>query len=302
MLDPTIAAQSATTVQQIRNCVSWYRRGRGDPTTRLGPTSMVRAMRTPDGPATALVDWSRTSTRIEAWGAGADHAAAAIESMIGNDAPFDLPPDPHPLIAEAARRSPVRAAGASRDLYHCLVPAVIEQRITAGEALRQYAILVRRLGEAAPGPFPGLLLPPDPHRLARLPTWWFHPIGIERKRAATLIAVARASHHFWDWARLPHHETAAKLSLISGVGPWTIGMVMGPACGDDDAVAVGDYHLPNLVAWNLAGEARGDDARMLELLARFRPQRGRVLRLIAAAGQRAPAFGPKRRIIPMHLY
>ena len=36
--------------------------------------------------------------------------------------------------------------------------------------------------------------------------------------------------------------------------------------GDPDAVSVGDYHLPNQVAWALAGEPRGDDARMLELL------------------------------------
>src|SRR5690606_6746255 len=108
------------------------------------------------------------------------------------------------------------------------------------------------------------------------------------------------SHHFWDWAQLPLAETAAKLALISGVGPWTIGIAMGPACGDDDAVPVGDYHLPNLVAWNLAGEPRGDDPRMLELLEPYRPQRGRVLRLLSLAGRRAPAFGPRRRVLPMH--
>ncbi len=309
---PTIAPPSAVSrsaaltpaaeLKQIRANVSWYRRGRGDPTTRLGPTWMLRAMRTPDGPATALVDWSSQERRVEAWGPGADHAAAAIVAMTGNGKVLDIPDGPHPLVTEAARRNPLLAAGTSGDLYHSLIPAVVEQRITAREALQQYAILVRRLGEPAPGPHPGLLLPPDPRRLARLPTWWFHPIGIERKRAAALIAVARASHHFWDWAGLPHAETAAKLALISGVGPWTIGIVMGPACGDDDAVAVGDYHLPNLVAWNLAGEPRGDDSRMLELLEPYRPQRGRVLRLLGMVGRRAPAFGPRRRILPMHLY
>jgi 3-methyladenine DNA glycosylase/8-oxoguanine DNA glycosylase len=71
-------------------------------------------------------------------------------------------------------------------------------------------------------------------------------------------------------------------------------------CGDDDAVAVGDYHFPNMVAFNLAGEARADDERMLELLEPFRGQRGRVIRLLGLAGRRAPAFGPRRRILPMH--
>jgi hypothetical protein len=39
---------------------------------------------------------------------------------------------------------------------------------------------------------------------------------------------------------------------------------------------------------------------MLELLEPFRPQRGRVLRLLGLAGRRAPAFAPKRRILPMY--
>ena len=87
------------------------------------------------------------------------------------------------------------------------------------------------------------------------------------------------------------------LCLLAGV---MVGSVLGPVCGDDDAVAVGDYHLPNLVAWNLAGEPRGDDARMLALLEPFRGQRGRVLRLLAMGGARPPAHGPRRRILPMH--
>ena len=33
----------------------------------------------------------------------------------------------------------------------------------------------------------------------------------------------------------------------------------GAALGDPDAIAVGDFHMPNWVAWNLAGEPRGDD-------------------------------------------
>ena len=90
------------------------------------------------------------------------------------------------------------------------------------------------------------------------------------------------------------------LGRVRGIGPWTIGSVLGPVCGDDDAVPVGDYHIPNMVAFNLAGEARADDARMLALLEPFRGQRGRVIRLLGLAGRHAPAFGPRRRILPMH--
>ena len=63
--------------------------------------------------------------------------------------------------------------------------------------------------------------------------------------------------------------------------------------GDADAVPVGDFHIPNMVCWALAGEARGDDARMLELLEPYRGQRARVVRLIKHAGVTAPKYGPR---------
>jgi 3-methyladenine DNA glycosylase/8-oxoguanine DNA glycosylase len=69
--------------------------------------------------------------------------------------------------------------------------------------------------------------------------------------------------------------------------------------GDPDAVAVGDFHLKNVVSFALAGEPRGTDARMLELLAPYAGQRGRVVRLLLADGHRAPSFGPRKRILPM---
>ncbi|MBA3235486.1 MAG: DNA-3-methyladenine glycosylase 2 family protein, partial [Chloroflexi bacterium] len=60
-----------------------------------------------------------------------------------------------------------------------------------------------------------------------------------------------------------------------------------------DAVSVGDFHLPNLVSFALAGEPRSDDARMLELLEPFRGQRARVIRLLELSGIRIPRYGPR---------
>jgi 3-methyladenine DNA glycosylase/8-oxoguanine DNA glycosylase len=56
---------------------------------------------------------------------------------------------------------------------------------------------------------------------------------------------------------------------------------------------VGDYHLPNRVAWALAGEPRADDALMLALLEPWRGHRARVTRLIEAGGPRPPRYGPR---------
>ena len=111
--------------------------------------------------------------------------------------------------------------------------------------------------------------------------------------------VGKHADKLWAWAELPVAEVAAKLELLRGIGPWTIGSVMASALADPDAVAVGDFHLKNVVAFNLAGEARGTDERMLELLAPYAGQRGRVIRLLLLDGHRPPSFGPRKRILPM---
>jgi 3-methyladenine DNA glycosylase/8-oxoguanine DNA glycosylase len=86
---------------------------------------------------------------------------------------------------------------------------------------------------------------------------------------------------------------AARLRAYPGIGPWTAAEVTLRALGDPDAVSVGDFHLPNVVAFALAGEPRGDDARMLELLEPWRGHRARVVRLLEASGIEAPKFGPR---------
>jgi 3-methyladenine DNA glycosylase/8-oxoguanine DNA glycosylase len=85
----------------------------------------------------------------------------------------------------------------------------------------------------------------------------------------------------------------AELQRVRGIGPWTSALVRDRALGDPDAVPVGDYHLPNGVAWLLAGEPRADDERMLELLEPYAGHRGRVIRLVKVSGTKAPRHGPR---------
>ena len=85
----------------------------------------------------------------------------------------------------------------------------------------------------------------------------------------------------------------AALRAFPGIGPWTAAEVGIRALGDPDAVSVGDFHIPSMVAWALAGEPRGTDDRMLELLEPYRGQRGRVTRLLELAGFEAPRRGPR---------
>ena len=80
---------------------------------------------------------------------------------------------------------------------------------------------------------------------------------------------------------------------MRGIGPWTVAEVARVSYGDPDAISVGDYHIPSVVAWALAGEAKADDARMLELLEPYRGQRGRVQRLLEVSGIYPPKRGPR---------
>ena len=135
--------------------------------------------------------------------------------------------------------------------------------------------------------------PPRPGDLGRFPYFGYHPFGIERRRAELIRRVAARAPWFEAVADLPFAEGYARLRAVPGIGPWTAAEVGVRALGDPDAVSVGDFHLPNLVAFALAGEARGDDARMLELLEPYRGQRARVVRLLELSGIRAPRYGPR---------
>lgn len=296
----------------IRSALAPFRHGLGDPTTCLSrPASggvFARATLTPDGPGTIRLGWRPCDDRaheaalsIDVWGPGGDWLAARGPAMAGfdDDGAPHLQHAPDRVVADAAVAGRQLRMGRSDDLYHELLPTVLEQRITAREAVRQWARLCRELGAPAPGPLE-LTLPPAPDVLRRQPTWWFHPLGIERRRASTLVEVARHASKFWAWSDADNSEAERKLRLIPGIGAWTTGSALGPALGDPDALCVGDYHAKNVVAWAMHGRPRGTDEEMLASLAPYRGQRGRVLRLLAAAGHRPPAFGPRQRILPMH--
>jgi 3-methyladenine DNA glycosylase/8-oxoguanine DNA glycosylase len=92
---------------------------------------------------------------------------------------------------------------------------------------------------------------------------------------------------------LPLVDAYRRFRALPGVGAWTAAEVAFRALGDPDAVSLGDFHIPNMVAWALAGEPRGTDHRMLELLEPYRGQRGRVIRMLEAAGISAPRYGPR---------
>jgi 3-methyladenine DNA glycosylase/8-oxoguanine DNA glycosylase len=230
----------------------------------------------------------------EAWGPGAERALAAVPGLLGLLDESEPLVFRHPIIAQLARRFPGVRIPRSGAVLESLVPAILEQKVVGEEARRAFIGLVRVHGEAAPGP-PGwgLRLPPAPETLAGIPYYDFHPFGVERRRAELIRRVASRAAWFEAIVDLPLPEAYARLTAVPGIGPWTAAEVGARALGDPDAVSVGDFHLPSLVAFALAGEPRGTDARMLELLEPYRGQRAHVIRLLELSGIRAPRYGPR---------
>ena len=285
-------------------------RGAKDPVL-VGPTEAIWATRTPDGIGTLTMagrtndqadDGAATITiGAEAWGPGAEWLLDQAPRLLGQD---DDPTGFEPVgkVRELWRRKPFLLARTDRP-WDALIGAVFGQKVQTANAVKSRRALARRLGERAPGP-QGVWVLPAPETVARLGYHEFHPLGVERKRAEILIRVAREmprlQRHFDEargWSQRsgepsPAPELEARLRGIRGIGPWTAAMVTATTIGDPDAVPIGDYHIPNTIAWLLAGEPRATDARMLELLEPYAGHRWRVIRL-AKSSTHAPRYGPK---------
>jgi 3-methyladenine DNA glycosylase/8-oxoguanine DNA glycosylase len=271
--------------------------GRHDPCARFVGGTFWYASRTPDGPGSLSLHREGASLVATGYGPGAGwlvDRAPAIAGLDDDLTGFAELAAAHPVVAELARvHRGVRLPATGR-LFPRLLRAILEQKVTGKEAYRAYAATVRHFGEPAPGPAERLFLPPEAEAIAAAPYWVFHPFGVEQRRADTLRRAAAEA------ARLERCTSSAdatrRMTAIVGIGPWTAAEVVRTVYGDPDAVSVGDYHIPNTVAWALAGEARGDDARMLDLLAPFTGHRGRVCVLLESAGIAAPRFGPRMPI------
>jgi 3-methyladenine DNA glycosylase/8-oxoguanine DNA glycosylase len=254
--------RAPVTSLNLQHTLGPLQHGGGDPTTRIGRVEAWWATHTNDGPGTLHLWWERDRLRAEAFGPGDQSLLARVPALVGRD---DDRPDisgPHEAVVRALAEAPGLRVSRSGSLLHALVPTVLEQRVTSGEATRAWRLLCQRLSGPAPGPA-GLLLPPDPDALATLPSWWFHPLGVERRRAEAIIRCARRARSLERLTALPYAEAARLLATIPGVGAWSVGSVAGPVFGDPDAVPVGDFHLPHAICFALAGERRGSDDRML---------------------------------------
>lgn len=250
------------------------------------------AARTPDGAGSLRIHRTRTELIGSAWGEGAGWLLDRLGAIAGLvDDPDSFQTD-HPLVGELHRRHRGFRFGRTGLVFDALVAAVCAQKVTGTEAARAMRALSRELSGSAPGPNESLRLPPDPEWMAAAPYWRFHSLHMERRRAEVLRRLSSQHRRIARLAGQAPAAAAAFLESFPGVGPWTVAETLAVSHGDPDQVSVGDFHLKHLAVHHLTGRDRGTDEEMLELLEPFRPQRGRVLRLLELLGH-APAFAPR---------
>ena len=264
-------------------------------------------MWTPEGAATIeLRHEVPSAVAATGWGPGADWVLGRLSWLAGlNESVDGFRPHLHPRLATIHRRLPGIRQARSLGVWDLVVPTVLGQRVTTGEARRSWRRLVWRHGHAAPGSSE-VRLGPRPETVARLGDADWHVFGVERARADAvrgLLRVLPALERLAAPLEPPEPDRTTRFRRVAesvrGVGPWTSTALGACALGDPDVVLLGDLHLPNTVCHALAGEPRGDDRRMLELLEPFRPHRGRVVRLLKAGGEGAPRRGPHLTPLPI---
>ncbi len=259
-----------------------------------------RCVHSAQGPATIRIRPDETGAHVDAWGPGAAIASARVPDLLGaRDDPTALVVH-DPIVTDLIRRRRFDRMTRTNSVWEHIVPTILGQKVPTASARDSWQALLRKWGSTPPGPGPERLrLGPTPSGLANLGYHDLHPMNIERRRSQTIIAAARRVVRLEEAVEMAPDAARARLEAFPGIGPWTSSIVVQLALGDPDSVIVGDYKLPNQVAWVLAGERTADDERMLELLAPYRGQRARVQNLVKFAGTKPPRRGPRLEVIDL---
>ena len=274
-------------------------RGAGDPTFRTDASGIWRTLLAPTGPATLHLSASTAGIAATAWGEGAEWAIEGVPELLGaGDDWSGLDVSASPFLADCLRRNPGLRLTRTRQVFEMMLAAILEQKVTGGQARQSWREFLGLYGTPAPGPAPaGMRVFPSADVWRRVPSWRWHRAGVGPQRAATAVraaGVAASLERTLDLGRGgPSVERA--LRSIPGVGVWTAAETMQRAHGDPDSPSVGDYHVPALVGWALIGSPVDDDG-MLELLAPWVGHRQRIVRLIEGSGFQKPRFGPRMTV------
>ena len=249
------------------------------------------ATETPHGPASVAFRAVGGEVCADAWGPGAEWAIDRVPALLGGrDDPSGFRSH-HRVVEDLVGRLGVPRIGATDRWFEALATAAVYQRVVSADARTAVARLGHRFGGEVPGECP-LPLMPRPRTALTIPDHGYHRVGVDRARARVVRVAAKHASRLEALGDRPAAEAREWLQRLPGVGPWTAARTTGAAAGDPDAVPVGDLHVPVLVTYALSGATDGTDDSMLELLEPYAGHRGRVVRLVKAAGIGPPRHHP----------
>ncbi|MYA14846.1 MAG: DNA-3-methyladenine glycosylase 2 family protein [Acidimicrobiaceae bacterium] len=249
------------------------------------------ATESPEGSASLAFRPIGGEVIADAWGPGAAWAIERLPALLGGDDDTSGFRPRDPVVSGLVSRMGVPRLGATGRWYEAMATAAIYQRVVSADARTAVTRMGRMHGTDVPGGGP-LPLFPCPEAVLRVPDHGFHRAGVDRARSRVIRVAAKHAERLEALHQRPAAEAREWLQRLPGVGPWTAARTTGAAAGDPDAVPVGDLHVPVLVTYALSGAPDGDDDSMLELLEPYAGHRGRVVRLIKAAGIGPPKHHP----------
>lgn len=257
--------------------------GESDPCWRTDADgSWTWATRTPEGAVTLQLHARDGAVVAQAWGPGAEWSELLLPGLVGvHDDPSALVTDHDPVASIVARYPGFRLARSAR-VADAAVAGVCRRGVSSFEAARSWALLVEAMGDDAPGPG-GLRLPAAPRRVAAADPYELHVLGLEHQRADEVRRIASHASRLELSTTEPGDAVVDRLRNIAGVGADAIDHVRSVALGQSDALPVIDAHHLAALVRVLQTDDRSADAEIL--LEAFRPQRGRVVRLIGLAAE-----------------
>ncbi|GGF36351.1 DNA-3-methyladenine glycosylase family protein [Subtercola lobariae] len=177
----------------LRQTVGTLLRGATEPTMRFTPNGFWRVMRTPLGPVTLQAESDeRGDVHARAWGPGAEWVLDALPELLGaGDSWNELDLTSVPMLAEVRRHHPGMWLTCTSLVFESLVPSILEQKVTTIEARRSWHYLLRKFGDAPPGPAPeGMRVQPSARGWQLIPSWEWHRAGVGPDRSRAIVGAA----------------------------------------------------------------------------------------------------------------
>lgn len=174
------------------------------------------------------------------------------------------------------------------DAFGALVFQVIGQQLSVAATRRILDRLLERF--AGRMPTPAELLRLDPDRLRRA--------GLSARKVATLRAVAArfadGSLDDRDLRRLSDADVEARLTVIPGIGPWTVHGLLIIAFDRPDVVLPGDLALRKVIQRSYRLDHLPSQDEVLRIAEAWRPYRSLATAYLFQAAFDRPASGAAR--------